>query len=72
MTPLNQLAPHTGTPSRTRAARAAHASTREARTRRSFDGVLASYIRELSAAGDPAPEFDPTPVDLDGSRSSEG
>ena len=35
--------------------RAAHASAREARTRRSFDGVLASYIRELAAAADPAP-----------------
>ena len=55
MTPLTQLAPHTTTAGRPRAARAAHASAREARTRRSFDGVLASYIRELSAAGDPTP-----------------
>jgi hypothetical protein len=50
MTHLNQLAPHTTTAGRPRAARPAHASAREARTRRSFDGVLASYVRELSTA----------------------
>ena len=55
MTRLNRLAPRTTTAGRPRAARVAHASTREARTRRSFDGVLASYIRELSAAGDLTP-----------------
>jgi hypothetical protein len=34
---------------------AAHPTAREARARRSFDGVLASYIRELAAAGDTTP-----------------
>jgi hypothetical protein len=48
MTPLTQLAPRTTTAGRPRPTRAAHASAREARTRRSFDAVLASYIRELS------------------------
>jgi hypothetical protein len=32
------------------ARRGSHGRVREARTRRSFDAVLASYIRELSAA----------------------
>jgi hypothetical protein len=32
--------------------RASHRPAREARMRRSFDGVVASYIRELSAAGE--------------------
>jgi hypothetical protein len=44
MTPINQ-------PAR----RPAHATAREARTRRSFVAVFASYIRELAAAGDTAP-----------------
>jgi hypothetical protein len=44
MTSLNQLAPHTTTAGRS-----------SARTRRSFDAVLASYIRELAAAGDTTP-----------------
>jgi hypothetical protein len=35
---------------------AAHPTAREARARRSFDAVLASYIRELSAAGPPPRE----------------
>jgi hypothetical protein len=50
MTRLNQLAPRTTMPGRHRARRAAHRPAREARTLRSFDGVLASYIRELAAA----------------------
>jgi hypothetical protein len=31
-----------------RRARPGHASTRQARIRRSFDGVVASYIRDIS------------------------
>ena len=50
MTRLNQLAPRTTMPGRHRARRAAHRRARAARTRRSFDAVLASYIRELAAA----------------------
>ena len=53
MTSLIQPAPHTTTARRRRARRAAHAPAREARTRRSDDAVLASYIRELSATGAP-------------------
>jgi hypothetical protein len=52
MTRLNQLASHTTMPSRHRARGAAHGPTREAKIRRSFDGVVASYIRELWAAND--------------------
>ena len=52
MTRLDQLAPHTTMAAGHRARRAAHRPAREARTRRSFDGVVASYIRELSAAGE--------------------
>jgi hypothetical protein len=55
MTRLNRLAPRTTTISRHRERRAAHRPAREARTRRSFDGVVASYIRELSATGDTTP-----------------
>jgi hypothetical protein len=47
MTPLDQLAPHTTMAGRVDARRAAHRS-RERRIRRSFDGVVASYIRELN------------------------
>jgi hypothetical protein len=50
MTRLNQLAPHTTMASRHRARSAAHLPAHEARTRRSFDAVFASYIRELAAA----------------------
>jgi hypothetical protein len=42
MSRLNHRAPRTR--------RTSHRPDREARTRRSFDGVVASYIRELSAA----------------------
>ena len=53
MTRLNQRIPRTtmATPHRSRGT--AHGQAREARTRRSFDGVVASYVRELSAAGRP-------------------
>ena len=52
MTPLNQLAPRNTMAARHRARGATHGPAREARTRRSFDSVVASYIRELSAAGE--------------------
>jgi hypothetical protein len=55
MTRLNHLAPRTTMASRHRARRAAHGPARDARIRRSFDGVVASYIRELTAAGDTTP-----------------
>ena len=55
MTRLNHLAPRT-TMGRHRVRRAAHGPAREARVRRSFDGVVASYIRELAAAGEHAPD----------------
>jgi len=55
MTRLNQIPPHPTTISRRRERRGAHPQAREARTRRSFDGVVASYIRELSAAGGAPP-----------------
>jgi hypothetical protein len=43
-----------GSPRRARGA--AHRPAREARIRRSFDGVVASYIRELAVAGEHAPQ----------------
>lgn len=56
MTRLNRLPSRATTASRARERRAAHRPAREARTGRSFDGVVASYIRELSAAETPRPE----------------
>jgi len=53
MTPLTQPALHTTTPPPRRARRSIHATAREARRQRSFDGVLASYIRELTATAEP-------------------
>ena len=48
MTRLNRLpALTTTTASRQPARRAAHRPAREARARRSFEGVVASYIRSL-------------------------
>jgi hypothetical protein len=38
-----------------RARGAAHRPAREARIRRSFDGLVASYIRELAVTGDDTP-----------------
>jgi hypothetical protein len=52
MTRLNHVSPRATMAVRHSARRAAHGPAREARNRRSFDGVVASYIRELSAAGD--------------------
>jgi hypothetical protein len=54
MTRLNRLAPRATTASPNRARRASHHPEREARARRSFEGVVASYIHEL-AAGDTMP-----------------
>jgi hypothetical protein len=51
MTRLNDLAPRTTIASVNRS----RGPAREARIRRSFDGVVASYLRELSAAGATAP-----------------
>jgi hypothetical protein len=55
MTCLNYLGPRATMASRPRARGAAHRPAREARIRRSFDGVVASYIRELAAPGHHAP-----------------
>jgi hypothetical protein len=55
MTRRNRLAPRTKTSSPHQARRPSHRPEREARARRSFEGVVASYIRELSAAGDTTP-----------------
>jgi hypothetical protein len=55
MTHPNQLAPRSTMAGRHRARGATHGPAREARARRSFDAVMASYIRELSAAGDTSP-----------------
>ena len=49
---MTRLTQRTTMASRHRERRPAHGPAREARTRRSFDGVVASYIRELSVAGD--------------------
>ena len=49
MTRLNQLTPHTTMAALHPARPAARRPAREARKRRSFDAVLASYIRELAA-----------------------
>jgi hypothetical protein len=50
MTRLNRLPPRTTTATRQPARRASHRPEREARARRSFEGVVASYIHELAAA----------------------
>jgi hypothetical protein len=52
MTSLTQPLPHATTPSRPRTRRGGHATAREARTRRSFNAVFASYVRELATAAD--------------------
>ena len=49
MTRLNRLAPRTMTSSPQRTRRGSHRPEREARDLRSFEGVVASYIRELAA-----------------------
>jgi hypothetical protein len=54
MTQTNRRAPHSSTADGRRTRRPAHRSEREARARRSFDGVVASYIRELAAADAPS------------------
>jgi hypothetical protein len=52
MTQTYRRAPHTSSPDGRRTRRPAHGSEREARARRVFDGVVASYIRDISAAVD--------------------
>jgi hypothetical protein len=52
MTQFDRRAPRPTTGSRPLDRRAAHRPSRDARTRRSFDGVVASYIREIAAAGE--------------------
>ena len=52
MTQFDRRAPRTTTPVRPSERRAAHRPSRDARTRRSDDGIVASYIREIAAAGD--------------------
>jgi hypothetical protein len=59
MTSLTQPVPHATTPSRPRTRRADHATAREARARRSFDGVFASYVRELATAADGTTRSEP-------------
>jgi hypothetical protein len=49
MTPLNCRQAHSVMANATRGRRVALGRRREARTRRVFDGVLASYIRDISA-----------------------
>jgi hypothetical protein len=49
MTSLTQLAQHTATPGRQGPRRSSHATAREARKRRGYDAVTASYVRELAA-----------------------
>ena len=51
MTQGNRRASHSAREYGNRARKAAHRRVREARARRSFDGVVAGYIRELSTAG---------------------
>ena len=55
MTRHNELATRTTLASRHRGHRAAHGPAREARIRRSFDGAVASYIRELATTSDNTP-----------------
>jgi hypothetical protein len=55
MTRLNHVAPRTTRTGRDRSRGAAHGPAREARTRRSFDGVVASYIRELAVSSGTTP-----------------
>jgi hypothetical protein len=55
MTRLDHLGPRTTMASRHPVRRGAHGPAGEARIRRSFDGVVASYIRELAAPDNHAP-----------------
>jgi hypothetical protein len=52
MTQVNRRGSHGAPANGSRSNGTVHGPAREARIRRSFDGVVASYIRELSAAGD--------------------
>jgi len=48
MTQLDCRSEETTTADRSRSRRPAHGPSREARARRSFDGVVASYIRDIA------------------------
>jgi hypothetical protein len=52
LTPLTQTARHTTTPDRPRERRAGHTAARKARKQRSFDGLVASYVRELATSAE--------------------
>jgi uncharacterized DUF497 family protein len=58
MTRTNRGTPHSTTASVNRARRAAVGSVRQARIQRVFDGVVASYIRDISVRTAPAPVHD--------------
>jgi len=63
MTPFDRRSAHATAANGDRPRRAAPAASREARRRRVFDGVVASYIHDISmraaadaGGGDPEPE----------------
>ena len=53
MTQSVRTAPRSTTGNRPPERRATHRRAREARKQRSFDGVVASYVRSLAVGGDP-------------------
>jgi len=52
LTRITRIPPRSTTSGRPRERRPGQPTVREARTRRSFDAVLTSYIRELATAQD--------------------
>jgi uncharacterized DUF497 family protein len=54
MTPLNRRDPHSTMANATRGRRLALGRLREERMRRVFDGVVASYIRDISVRTAPS------------------
>jgi hypothetical protein len=62
MTPTNRDAPNSTMASVNRARRAAFGSVRQARMQRVFDGVVASYIRDISVRTTPVPVNDCVPA----------
>jgi hypothetical protein len=67
MTQLDCRSGKTTTAGRSRSRGPAHGRSREARVRRSFDGVVASYIREISLRDGGRPR----PAAAGGSAASE-
>ena len=53
MTPRGGRHPHTTMATANRVRRVAHGRKRDARKRRAFDGVVASYIRDISVRTTP-------------------